>query len=414
MFIGKNYFIALIVFKNTFVSANLEGFFPVEVDEMSTDFMNVGGGKCRNGIDGGRYYDQVIVTKEFVNRGLATQEEADNFGQVDKIKGCAKLCDLEGELKCRGFDWRKDRVNFPLTDCYFYEEYPTYTATSTSRNNYEDWLCFSRDRTFSPTISSEPTKAPVTTEPTKSQEPTRNPTAAPTASPTTRFKPTPAPITSSPTVSSKPTPTPLEGFFPIEVDETSTDFMNVGGGKCRNLIDGGRYYDQVIVTKEFVNRGLATQAEVDNFGQVEKIRGCAKLCELEGNKCKGFDWRKDRVKSSPLTDCYFYVVEPTYTATSTPRNNYEDWLCFAREKTQYQLLCDMLSYTREVCMNDTDECEAKANLGANGKESCDSWCGRSSLVCDKAWNDKNGCDKKREISCSKTGKSFSICRCKIG
>jgi len=412
MLMRKNALIALIIFNNAFASAVLEGFFPVEIDQTSTDFMNVGGGKCRNVIDGGSYYRQLRVAAELVKLGLATEDEVEDFGPEDKIRGCAKLCELEGDV-CRGFDWRKNRVkSSPLTDCYFNTNFPTYTATSTSRNNYEDWLCFSKDRTFSPTISSEPTDAPVTTEPTTSHAPTRNPTAAPTTSPSTIFKPTAAPITSTPTVSSQPTPTPLEGFLPIETDESSTDFMNVGGGKCRNVIDGGSYYRQLRVAAELVKLGLATEGEVTDFGQVDKIRGCAKLCELEGDMCKGFDWRKNRVKSSPLTDCYLYARYPTYTATSTSRNNYEDWLCFTKEQT----LCDKLSQTLtlEVCLSDPNVCEAKADLNENGRESCDSWCGRSGLVCDKAWNDKNGCGKKRKIPCSKTGKKESICSCKIG
>ena len=415
MLMHKNALIALIIINNAFASAVLEGFFPVEIDQTSTDFMNVGGGKCRNGIDGGSYYRQLIVTKDFVEQGFATEDEVQDFGPEDKIRGCAKLCELEGDA-CRGFDWRKNRANnpkYPTTDCFFNTNFPTSTATSTPRNNYEDWLCFSKDRTFSPTISSEPTDAPVTTEPTISRAPTRNPTAAPTTLPSTLFKSTAAPITSTPTVSSQPTPTPLDGFFPLETDETSTDFMNVGGGKCRNAVDGGSYYRQLIVTKDFVELGLATEDEVKDFGQVDKIRGCAKICELEGDMCKGFDWRKNRANNIkyPTTDCFLYARYPTYTATSTPRNNYEDWLCFAREQT----LCDKLSQTLtlEVCLSEPDVCEAKADLDQNGRESCDSWCGRSGLICNKAWNDKNGCDKKRKIPCSKTGKKESICSCKI-
>ena len=203
----------------------------------------------------------------------------------------------------------------------------------------------------------------------------------------------------------------LEGFFPIKIDATSTDFMNVGGGKCADGSNGGRSYDQVIVARNFVDLGLATQEEVDGSGPVDKIRACAKLCELEGDDCEGFSFHKDRGQYR-TADVYFHKNFPTYTLITTSRNYYNDYLCFAKEQTQDEPLCDKLSNVRTVCLSSPMVCEAQANLKKNGKESCDSWCGRSSLVCDQAWNDKNSCGKKRTIPCSTTGKNYSICSCK--
>lgn len=78
-------------------------------------------------------------------------------------------------------------------------------------------------------------------------------------------------------------------------------------------------------------------------------------------------------------------------------------------------LCDpmvSLIYPDEVCVNTPEICEAAADLGANGKESCDAWCERYGLECVQAWNDgSQDCQKTSSISCSTTGKTNSICRC---
>ena len=80
-----------------------------------------------------------------------------------------------------------------------------------------------------------------------------------------------------------------------------------------------------------------------------------------------------------------------------------------------ELLCDPmrdLITADEVCVNTDVVCEATADLGANGKESCDAWCQRSGLECAQAWNDgTDECQKTGSISCGKTGNSWSICRC---
>lgn len=206
----------------------------------------------------------------------------------------------------------------------------------------------------------------------------------------------------------------VEGYFPTEQDAyTSTDCMNVRGGRCRNAIDGGRYYKQVIVKKNLLALGINTEDELESFTQDDKIDGCAKLCDLEGGACKGFDYRKNRESGPrPTTDCYFNSNYPTYSSANTSRNNYEDWLCFTNNDSPVRSLCDELDRIRQVCLNRDDVCEAKANLKKAGNESCDSWCGRSGLVCDGAWNDKNGCGKRSPIECSATGKGASICRCK--
>jgi len=170
-------------------------------------------------------------------------------------------------------------------------------------------------------------------------------------------------------------------------------------GKCRNTQDGGLMYDSVFADNE---------------------ADCEQKCQDEGADCEGFDYR---VNYSG-TNCKFNSNIPTYIRPETHRTDYTlSWRCYARgcncDTNQVdpppQPLCDNLMdliVGDEVCINTNEVCEATADLKANSKESCNEWCGRVGLSCDKAWNDgSNDCQKKKEISCSTSGNKYSICRC---
>lgn len=94
------------------------------------------------------------------------------------------------------------------------------------------------------------------------------------------------------------------------------------------------------------------------------------------------------------------IRQPTRNPTTPPTN----------AATGY--LCDTMTNLNEVCVDTVEVCEATANLGANGQESCNSWCERSGLQCMQAWDDGlSDCQKANSISCEETGNSYSICRC---
>jgi len=137
------------------------------------------------------------------------------------------------------------------------------------------------------------------------------------------------------------------------------------------------------------------------YAQVSEERrtGYSWLVRFPAKEVEMFDGWSDKYGYAPPTG-------PTQPCTASPT---------AAPSTKNQTLCDTIAYMRgEPCLDIVNVCEAVANLAANGKESCDAWCGRSGLRCGGAWHDDAGtCTKKSAIGCDRTGASGSICRCQI-
>jgi len=210
-----------------------------------------------------------------------------------------------------------------------------------------------------------PTKLPISSQTKRpSRYPTKQPTKIPTRQPT-------RPPTSSPI-------DPPSNNAPLLCD-TMLDLI-WGNEVCLNNVD--------------ICEATANLSANDN-------ESCDSWCERSGLTC-------DEAWDDSNVDC------GKRGNISCSESGKTRSICRCK-KQQQPLLCEPLMgliSNNDVCLNTMQSCEATANLGANNKESCDSWCERSGFVCDKAWNDgRDDCEKLSEISCNTTGNSWSICRC---
>jgi len=153
------------------------------------------------------------------------------------------------------------------------------------------------------------------------------------------------------------------------------------------------------------------------------LEECKDWCAGRGNSCQGFDFDEGQAERG-YRSCYERRFKPTIGYAPTSRKDYTDWFCHSREcncdaapEPSSELLCERflspvdLIVGNEVCDNTPDKCVATADLD---DESCNDWCERQGLMCTKAWNDgRADCQKRREISCSKTGNKRSICQCEL-
>jgi len=115
----------------------------------------------------------------------------------------------------------------------------------------------------------------------------------------------------------------LEEFSPVEQNVNSLNFNTIVGGRCRNNIDGGRYYKQIKVSEETVLDDGESE-----FLVRKGIQRCARACKQEGDMCKGFDYRMERAER--YTNCYFNANTPVSIREKTRRNDYSSWLCYAK------------------------------------------------------------------------------------
>ena len=182
------------------------------------------------------------------------------------------------------------------------------------------------------------------------------------------------------------------------------------GGKCRAPVYSGTGY-----------------TEKTSAGSIDE---CKDWCDGRGNLCEGFDFDEGKIRYGTV-NCWERRYKPTGASAPTSRKDYTDWFCHAKncncdqnddddddddddDEVSMNLCTPMLNLINndEVCVDTNDVCEATANLGANGKESCNAWCERSGLECTQAWNDgSRDCQKRSSIDCDRTGKGKSICRC---
>jgi len=85
----------------------------------------------------------------------------------------------------------------------------------------------------------------------------------------------------------------------------------IATGKCRDDgTNGGVYYTQ---------------------GNVNNVEECEQMCTDEGNNCKGFDYRMNKLSDKSRSICYLNSSTPLYTRAYRSREPYSDWECYAKQ-----------------------------------------------------------------------------------
>jgi len=209
----------------------------------------------------------------------------------------------------------------------------------------------------------------------------------------------------------------LYDYVPDRVLSDFTDWScfgmsGVADGTYTLFPPGKKYNGGKCIAPVYSGTGYTEKTNADSLDE------CKDWCDGRGNLCEGFDFDEGKTKYGGVS-CWERRYKPTGARAPTSRKDYTDWFCHAKncncDQTVSTKLCTPmwnLIDNDEVCVDTNDVCEATANLGENGQESCNAWCERSGLVCTQAWNDgKNYCEKKSSIGCDKTGKKKSICHC---